>query len=99
MEIRILMDNVWREFQGYADHSQGKAKKIKAFSDFWGKASLFFMEHHLHPSEILALGELGLRKLSIQHNLKLRTSAIQKLLYVAEQSLSRNTQELRPEHG
>ena len=97
MEIRILMDNVWREFQGFADHSQGKAKKVKVFSDFWGKASLFFMEHHPHPSEILALGELGLRKLSIQNNLKLRTSAIQKLLYVAEQSLSRNVQELRPE--
>ena len=97
MEIRTLMDVIWREFQGYAGHSQGKARKIKVFSDFWGKASLFFMEHYPHPSMILKLGESGLRELSIRHNLKLRQTAIHKLLYIAEQSLSRNTEELRPE--
>ncbi|MFH5182699.1 IS110 family transposase [Paenibacillus sp. TAB 01] len=97
VEIRTLMDIIWREFQCYADHSQGKARKIKVFSDFWGKASLFFMEHYPHPSMILKLGEMGLRELSIRHNLKLRNTAIHKLLFVAEQSLSRNTEELRPE--
>ncbi|MFH5186491.1 IS110 family transposase [Paenibacillus sp. TAB 01] len=97
MEIRNLMDIIWREYQGYADHSQGKARKIKVFSDFWGKASLFFMEHYPHPSMVLNLGESELRKLSIRHNLKLRKTAIHKLLYVAEQSLSRNMEELRPE--
>jgi transposase len=97
MEIRVFMDNIWREFQGYADHKDGKARKIKVFSDFWGKASLFFMEYYPHPASILALGEKGLRALSIEHNLKLRTTAIQKLLHVASQSLSRNQQELRPE--
>jgi transposase len=97
MEIRVFMDNIWREFQGYAEHKDGRARKIKVFSDFWGKASLFFMEHFPHPEAILALGEIGLRALSVEHNLKLRKSAIQKLLHVASQSLSRNQQELRPE--
>lgn len=96
-EIRVLMDLIWREFQGFADHTHGKARKVKVFSDFWGKASLFFMEHYPHPSAILQLGEVGLRNLSIQHNLKLRKSTIQKLLYIAEQSLTRNPKELSPE--
>lgn len=97
VEIRVLMDLIWREYQGYADYSHGKARKVKVFSDFWGKASVFFMEHHPHPSTILHLGEAGLRKLSIQHNLKLRKSSIEKLLHIAQQALSRDTQELRPE--
>lgn len=96
-EIRVLMDIIWREYQGYADHSNGKARKIKVFSDFWGKASLFFIEHYPHPDEVLKLGEVGLRKLSIQHNLKLRKTTIQKLLYIAQQALSRDSLELRPE--
>ena len=97
MEIRALMDIIWREYQGFADHSNGKAHKIKVFSDFWGKASLFFMQHYPHPAEVLKLGVIGLRKLSIQHNLKLRDTTIQKLLYIAEQALSRNVLDLRPE--
>lgn len=96
-EIRALMDIIWREYQGYADHSTGRARKIKVFSDFWGKASLFFIEYYPHPTTVLKLGETGLRKLSIQHNLKLRHTTIQKLLFIAEQALSRNSQELRPE--
>ncbi|XEC95042.1 transposase [Paenibacillus tarimensis] len=97
LEIRALMDIIWREYQGFADHSTGRARKIKVFSDFWGKASLFFMEHYPHPASVLQLGEAGLRKLSVQHNLKLRNTTIQKLLYIADQSLSRNPDELRPE--
>jgi transposase len=96
-EIRVLMDQIWREYQGFADHSNGRARKVKVFSDFWGKASLFFMEHYPHPATVLELGATGLRKLSVQHNLKLRKSSIQKLLWIAEQSLPRSTQELRPE--
>lgn len=97
MEIRTLMDIVWREFQGYADHQNGRARKIKVFSDFWGKASLFFMEHFPHPAAVCKLGETGLRRLSIQHNLKLRANAIRKLLLVAAESLSSDEQTLRPE--
>jgi hypothetical protein len=44
------MDIIWRDYQGYADHLTGKARIFKVFSDFWGKASLFFMEHYPHPA-------------------------------------------------
>jgi transposase len=97
MEIRVLMDHIWREFQGYAVKEGNKRKKVKVFSDFWGKSSLFFMSHYPHPSYILELGEIGLRKLSKEHNLKLRKTTIEKLLYVADQALSRSLEELRPE--
>ncbi|MFB9276553.1 IS110 family transposase [Cohnella cellulosilytica] len=97
MEIRTILDIVWREYQGYAEHQNERAKKIKVFSDLWGKASLFFMEHYPHPALVLQLGENGLRKLSIQHNLKLRTTAIRKLLHVAKESLASDAQTLRPE--
>ncbi len=97
MEIRVLMDVIWREFQGYAELQNGRAHKVKIFSDLWGKSSLFIMEHYPHPSHILRLGETGLRQLSIQHNLKLRSKAIQKLLYVAKQSLSPDEHVLSPE--
>ncbi|MCS7464460.1 IS110 family transposase [Paenibacillus doosanensis] len=96
-EIRTIMDIVWREYQGYAEHQNGRVRKVKVFSDLWGKASLFFMEHYPHPATVCKLGEAGLRKLSIQHNLKLRTSAMRKLLHVAEQSLAPDEQTLRPE--
>ncbi|MCD8502613.1 MAG: transposase [Bacillaceae bacterium] len=89
------MDHIWREFQGYANQDGNKRKKVKIFSDFWGKSSLFFMKHYPHPSYILELGEVGLRKLSKEHNLKLRQNTIDKLLYVANQALSRSLQELK----
>lgn len=97
MEIRVLMDHIWREFQGYASQEGNKRKKVKIFSDFWGKSSLFFMKHYPHPSYILTLGEIGLRKLSKEHNLKLRQETIDKLLYVANQALSRSLEELYSE--
>lgn len=97
MEIRVLMDHIWREFQGYAVKEGNNRKKVKVFSDFWGKSSLFFMTHYPHPSYILELGETGLRRLSKEHNLKLRKSTIEKLLYVANQALSRSLEELKPE--
>ena len=97
MEIRVLMDHIWREYQGYAVDEGNKRKKVKVFSDFWGKSSLFFMNHYPHPSYILELGETGLRRLSKEHNLKLRKSTIEKLLYVAKQALSRSVEELKPE--
>jgi transposase len=97
MEIRVLMDHIWREFQGYAVEESKKRKKVKIFSDFWGKSALFFMKHYPHPSYILNLGEVGLRKLSKEHNLKLRQSTIQKILYAANQALSRPLEDLGPE--
>lgn len=97
VEIRTLMDHIWREFQGYAIEQNGKRKTQKIFSDFWGKSSLFFMEHYPHPSDILSLGELGLKRLSKEHNLKLRAATIQRLLFAAEQAITRSKEELAPE--
>jgi transposase len=97
MEIRVLMDHIWREFQGYAVEEGKKRKKVKIFSDFWGKSSMFFMKHYPHPSHILDLGENGLRKLSKEHNLKLRQETIQKILYAANQAVARPLEELGPE--
>jgi transposase len=97
MEIRVFMDVIFREFQGYAEMVNNKPRKVNIFSDLWGKASMFMMEHYPHPSMVLQLGEAGLRKLSVQHNLKIRTSTAQKLLYVAQQALARPVEELYPE--
>lgn len=97
VEIRVLMDHIWREFQGYAVTDGQKRKTQKIFSDFWGKTPLFFMEHFPHPSSILNLGEWELRKLSRQHNLKMRDTTIHKLLFAASNSLSRPIEELAPE--
>ncbi|MDF2790217.1 MAG: hypothetical protein K0S80_3315 [Neobacillus sp.] len=44
-----------------------------------------------------SIWEIGLRKLSKEHNLKLRQSTIQKLLYAANQALSRPLEDLGPE--
>lgn len=97
MEIRIVMDHIWREYQGYAIYDGNKRKTQKVFSDYFGKSSLFFMENFPHPSFILKLGELGLRKLSKEHNLKLRATTINKLLYAAEQALVQPIEDLKPD--
>lgn len=97
MEIRIAMDHIWREYQGFALIDGNKRKTQKVFSDYFGKSSLFFMEHYPHPSFILNLEELGLRKLSKEHNLKLRKTTIEKLLYSSEQALVRPVEDLEPD--
>lgn len=97
VEIRVLMDHIWREYQGFAISDGKKRKTQKIFSDFWGKSSIYFMENHPHPSSILRLGETGLRRLSKENNLKLRSTTIEKLLYAANHSLSRSKEELAPE--
>ncbi|MDK2919926.1 MAG: transposase [Candidatus Petromonas sp.] len=59
-----------------------------------GKSSLFFIQHYPHPSQVLEIGEIGILKLSKEHNLKLRQTTIQKLLYAANQALSHSLEEL-----
>lgn len=97
MEIRVIMDHIWREFQGFASDDSRSRKKIKIFSDMWGKSSLFFLENFPHPSYVLELGEIGLTKISKEFNLKLRKSTIEKLLYAARESLSREVSDLQSE--
>lgn len=86
--IRMHMDHIFREFQGKSVWVNGKRETIKPFSDLFGKSSLYLMRHYPHPSDILALGEKGLRDLSIRENLKLRDDSIQILLDFAQHSIS-----------
>lgn len=57
-------------------------------TNVFGKASRYIMRHYPHPSDILKLGEEGLRELSIRENLKLRDKSIKLLLEFAEGSIS-----------
>lgn len=97
MEIRALHDQVWREYQGFSIFENGKVKTKRIFSDFWGKACLYLLTHFPHSSQVLQLGELGLRKLSKEHNLKLRGTTIEKLLYAATESVSKPIEQLSSE--
>lgn len=96
-EIRAIHDHIWREYQGFSVLEKGKVKTQRIFSDFWGKASLYILSNYPHASQILALGELGLRKISIDFNLKIRSSTIKKLLYAAKESISKPLKDLPSE--
>lgn len=86
--IRVYVDHIFREFQGKSVWINGKREHVEPFSTLFGKAPRYFMRHCLHPSDILALGEKGLRELSIRENLKLRDKSIQILLEFAQNSIS-----------
>jgi transposase len=86
--IRMHIDHIFREFQGKSIWENGKRIHVQPFSTMFGKAPLYFMRHHPHPSDILALGEKGLRDLSIRENLKLRDSTIKLLIEFANNSIS-----------
>ncbi|WP_246092793.1 IS110 family transposase [Terrilactibacillus laevilacticus] len=88
--IRMHLDHVFREFQGKSVWENGKRKHIQPFSTLFGKAPRYLMRHYPHPSDILKLGESGLRKLSIRENLKLRDQAIQILLTFAKASITKS---------
>jgi len=97
VEIRTLMDKVWREYQGHVLVNRNKPSKIELFSDFWGKSSLFFMKNYPHPEDVLALSKEDIRELSIKHNLKLRDTIIENLVYVAKESLCKPKEQVRAE--
>ncbi len=97
VEIRTIHDQIWREYQGFSILENNKVKTRKIFSDFWGKASLYLLNHFPHASQILELGELGLHRLSKEHNLKIRKSTIDKLLYAASESVSKPIEQLSSE--
>src|SRR5699024_9007949 len=76
-QLRMLMDHIFREFQGKSVWIDGKRRHKKPFSRFLTKGSLFLMEHYPHPEDILGLGRDRLREISIKNNLKLRESTIE----------------------
>lgn len=87
--LRMYMDHIFREFQGKNIKMDGENKVFKVLDRFDSKTSLYLMRHHPHPSDILALGRTGLRKISIENNLKLRDNVIDRLLEYAEDSISK----------
>lgn len=93
--IRVHVDHIFREFQGKTIWTDGKRKSVKPFSKLFGKAPRYLMRHHLHPSDILELGEDGLRELSIRENLKLRDHTIRILIDFAKNSISQSKEVLQ----
>jgi len=87
--IRVYMDHIFREFQGKSERIDGKNQVIKVFDRFDSKTSLYLMRYYPHPSDLITLGHLGLRKLSVEENLKLRDTTIERLLAYAEDSISK----------
>jgi len=87
-QIHAYVDRIFREFEGKTTWKDGKREKVRPLSDTFGKASVYIMRHCLHPSDILSLGQEGLRELSIKENLKLRDSSIQILVDYAQTSIS-----------
>ncbi len=87
--LRMYMDHIFREFQGKNVKVDGENKVIKILDQFVSKMSLFFIRNYPHPSDILTIGKIGLRKISIENNLKLREDAIDRLLDYAQNSISK----------
>jgi len=86
--IRVHVDHIFREFQGKSIWVNGKREHVSPFSKLFAKAPRYLMRHSLHPSDILSLGEEGLRELSIRENLKLRDKTIKILIDYAQNSIS-----------
>ncbi|MGY3718808.1 IS110 family transposase [Sutcliffiella cohnii] len=74
--ILMHMDHIFREYQGKTVCVNGKKSFAKPLTNVFGKAARYLMRHYPHPSDILKLGEEGLRDLSIRENLKLRDKSI-----------------------
>jgi len=91
-KIRQLMYMIWPGFQGSFNGKPATFDKI--FSDFWGKTPVMLMENYPHPQQVLHLGKEGLQEFSRQHNLKMRTTTIEKLLEAARLATSRSPEAL-----
>src|SRR5699024_9185090 len=76
-----------------------RRKKVKKrpFYEIFCRASLYIMKHHLHPTDLLKLGEEGLRKVSLENKLKLRQTTIECLLDLAQNSISQPKAQLTEE--
>jgi transposase len=88
-QIRVYVDHIFREFQGKSVWINGERKHIQPFSKLFGKAPRYLMRHCLHSTDILELGEEGLRAVSIRENLKIRDKSIEILLDFARDSISK----------
>lgn len=97
IQIRTLMDHIWRDFQGYVEIVNNKPKKRHIFSDFWGKSSLFFIENYPHPSSLLELGEKRVWEIAKENKLRIQETHIKDLLFVAQKSIIKSKEEVSAE--
>jgi len=97
IQIRTLMDHIWRDYQGFVEVENNKPKRRLIFSDFWGKSSLFFMEHFPHPSKLLEFGEERVWEIAKENKLRIKETHIQTLLYVAEKSINKAMEDVSAE--
>lgn len=95
--IRVHVDHIFREYQGKTVWKNGKQERLKPFYNLFGKASRYLMRHHLHPSDILKLGEKGLRELSKEKQLRLHDQTIHTLVELAKDSISQSKEEVASE--
>ncbi|WP_428910114.1 IS110 family transposase [Niallia sp. Krafla_26] len=97
IQIRTLMDHIWRDFQGFVEIENNKPKKKLIFSDFWGQSSLFFIEHFPHPSSLLEQGEKKVWEIVKEKKLRIKETHIQKLFYVARNSIIKQVEDVSAE--
>ncbi len=84
-QIRRLMSMVFREFQGLVDSNSLTQQKI--FGSFWSPKSKMVMSCFPLPSEILNLGENGLKERAASKGLTLSDREITLLLQAAKRDL------------
>ena len=94
IQIRQLMSMVFREFQGLIDSDSLTQQKV--FDSFWSPKSKMVMSCFPLPSEILNLGEVGLKELAAGKGLKLKDREITLLLQAAKRDLMISPPELNP---
>lgn len=92
IQIRQLMSMVFREFQGLIDSDNLSQQKV--FDSFWSPKSKMVMSCFPLPSEILNLGEIGLKELAAGKGLKLKDREITLLLQAAKRDLMISPPEL-----
>lgn len=97
IQIRTLMDAIWKEFQGYPEKVDGNLTVTKIFSNLWGKTPRFIMKHYPLPKQILQFGREGLRQVAKDNGLTLPNETIEKLLYAASISSAKEESVLSSE--
>ncbi len=84
-QICQLMSVVFREYQGLVDPDQ--LKKQKVFGSIWAEKSRLILRHIPLPSQILSLGETGLKQLAAFDGARISDREIELLLQAAKRDL------------
>ena len=96
-QIRQLMSMVFREFQGLVDTDTLTQQKV--FGSFWSPKSRLVMSYFPLPSQILNLGESGLKELADFKGFRFSEREIELLLQAARRDLMSSSAELTHFNG